>query len=127
MTRTRLGIVAVLGSLVLSATWAAGYQRPTIPVDLNKIKATFERLNSPVTLEFFDTPVADAIEFLQDFSKVKFDPEAEALPHKTIKIHLEQEPFAVAIQKVLDQCDWTFALRPDGNILLRPVPQAKKK
>lgn len=126
MTRRFLAVVVLVALALLSATWAADDKDSKQQIDLKKMKATIERLESPVTLEFVGTPLADVLKFFEDYSKIKFDPEAATLPDKAIKIHLEGEPFALAIQKVLEQCNWTFAVRPDGNILLRPVPPAKK-
>jgi hypothetical protein len=125
MTRNRLAVVLVAIAF-LSAAWAADDQESKAKVDLKKMKATIERLESPVTLDFVETPLTDVLKFLKDLSGIELDPEQTKLPDKAIEITVQGEPLAVAIQKILDQCAWTYAVRPDGNVLVRPVVTKKK-
>ena len=95
-------------------------------VDLDKMKSTFEWLQQPCSLEFVDHPLQDILAtFKRRDSWLSFDWETEAHPKTKITIEVDGKPMGEALQQMLDQSNWTYALKPDGRILLRPIPSRK--
>jgi hypothetical protein len=100
----------------------------TPKVDLKKMKASVERLESPVTLDFVETPLKDVLMFVEQFSQLKFGWDYETLPgEKTVNLSANDEPLGEAMQKTLNVIGWTYAIQPSGEVLLRPVPKPPKK
>ena len=127
MHRTRLLSIAVALTGLLAWVSLAEEKAGSPKVDLKKMKATVERLQSPVSLELNSVALAAVLKFIADYGERKFGWEYEILPDKDINISVDNQPLGEVLQKVLDQCKWTYAVLPDGDILLRPVPQPKKK
>jgi hypothetical protein len=97
-------------------------------VDLKTMNATVERLESPVTLDLVDTPLKDMLMFVEEFSQLKFGWDYETLPgEKTVTLSANDEPLGESMQKALNVIGWTYAIQPDGEVLLRPVPKPPKK
>ena len=123
----------ILGSIILASAgalccaFAAQDKAVSIKVDLKKMKATVSRLETPVTLELNDIPLADVLKFLEQYAQMKFAWDYELLPDKAVAITATDEPLGESLQKVLDQCQWTFAIRPNGEVFLQPVPEPKKR
>ena len=127
MHRTRLLSIAVALTGLLAWVSLAEEKAGRPKVDLKKMKATVERLQSPASLELKSTPLADVLKLIELYGERKFGWEYEILPDKDIDISVADQPLGEVLQKILDQCKWTYAVLPDGDILLRPVPQPKKK
>ena len=97
-------------------------------VNLEKMKSTFKWLQMRSSLEFIDTPLGDILAlFNRQTPSLNFDWENEVLPRTRINFTVSGKPMGEALQQMLDQCKWTYAVKPDGRILLRPIPLSKKK
>jgi hypothetical protein len=119
--------ILVLASHAL-AVYGSGQDGRAPKVDLKKMKATVEGLESPVTLELVDTPLKDVLMYVERSSQLKFGWEFEILPgEKAVTLSAKAEPLGESIQKALNAIGWTYAIRPDGEVLLRPVPQPPRK
>lgn len=109
----------------------SGEDKARPKVDLKKLKATCELLQRPVTLEFVSTPLDQALDFLSkalsnEKHGLRFDWEHKVLPSTGVNIEAEAQPLGEVLQKMLDQSKWTYAILPNGEILLRPVPNANR-
>jgi hypothetical protein len=59
---------------------------------------------------------------------LKFGWDFEVLPgEKTVTLSAKAEPLGESMQTALNAIGWTYAIRPDGDVLLRPVPKPPKK
>lgn len=128
MIRMALAAVLLLAFGLTAYSSLDQVQSSSQKVDLKKMKATIERLEKPVTLEFVDSPFSDVLELLKEFTKIEFGWDFEVLPAtQPIAFSAQQQPLGEVLQKLLDQFQWTYAVQPDGGILLRPVPKPSKK
>ena len=123
-----LGATVLMLASYTFAVHGSGQNGQTPKVDLKKMKATVERLESPVTLELVDTPLKDVLMFVEQSLQLKFGWDYETLPgEKTVTLSANNEPLAESMQKALNAIGWTYAIQPDGEVLLRPVPKPPKK
>jgi len=123
---SRLILASLTVCLLLPFGGESDEKSTSAQVDLKKMKSTFERLEDDVTFQFIDQPLAEIVPFLEFFPEIKLEWE-EDLPKERITIAFEKVPLADGLQKLLDKCKWTYAVRPDGVVLLRPVRAVQKR
>ena len=109
------GVLAFgLGVSLLAATKPEGKE---VCVDVAKMKATIERLEKAVTVDFVETGAADALHLFGELTGLALDTSSRQADG-SVSLHVEQQPAAVVLQKILDPSRSTYAVKPSGEILI---------
>jgi hypothetical protein len=85
-------------------------------------RAILAQLESPVSVDFVETPLGDVLDFLRDLSKVNMVIDRVALeeegvtPATPVTIHVEQVPMGSVLRLLLGQLNLTFV--PNNDVLM---------
>ena len=123
--RTRVLLWLAVSAGIFSVAAVAQQRSETTKFDLKKMKATLARLEAPIFFAAEQLEISTILKHLE-VGGVKFIWDDGALPDEPFTMVEDQVPFGEVLQKVLDHCKWTYAVQPDGQILLRPAPKNPK-
>lgn len=125
----RWGLILLAAGLLAPVSGMTQQQSATeLPSDRQLNAATLKLLQEPVQLEFIDTPLEDAVNFLTDVSKIQFYVDRKALEIAGIPlsipltISVENVSREMALDLTLGQADLTYYVR--GGVIIITTPSA---